>query len=223
MIMIRIVSAGLLGIIFLLLIAGISSGENFLKKTADHKDSTERFWLDETAWQKLMEEPASRFLMAQESLSRNDKKTAARNISKGVNIINIEILRAAKDMKPKLSNVVDELLLFVQDLNNNKEIIESDLERAFLRAESILVQHKLAKADIYIAAGFLKNAAYALEAACRHILYSQIWNPRKISNENSEVIKKTQEEMLFLIDSENWSSQQIIDVRNLLKHFLKKN
>lgn len=223
MIMIRIVSAGLLGIIFLLLIAGISSGENILKKTADHKDSTERFWLDETAWQKLMEEPASHFLMARESLSRNDKKTAARNISKGVNIINIEILRAAKDMKPKLSNVVDELLLFVQDLNNNKEIIESDLERAFLRAESILVQHKLAKADIYIAAGFLKNAAYALEAACRHILYSQIWNPRKISNETAEVIKKTQEEMLFLIDSENWSSQQIIDVRNLLKHLLKKN
>ena len=180
----------MLGIIFLLLIAGISSGEDILKKAADHKGSTERFWLDETAWQKLMEEPANHFLMARNSLSGNNKKTAARNISKGVNIINIEILRAAKDMKPKLSNVVGELLLFVKDLNNNKEIIESDLERAFLRAESILVQHKLAKADIYIAAGLLKNAAYVLEAACRHMLYSQIWNPRKLPNETVEVIKK---------------------------------
>jgi len=221
--MIRIVYTGLLGIIFLLLIAAISSGEDILEKAADHKGSTERFWLDEIAWQKLMEEPASHFLMAWKSLSGNNKKTAASNISKGVNIINIEILRAAKDMKPKLSNVVDELLLFVQDLNNNKEIIESNLERAFLRAESTLVQHKLAKADIYIAAGFLKNAAYALEAACRHMLYSQIWNPRKFSNENAQVLKKTHEEILFLIDSGNWSSQQIIDVRNLLKHLLKKN
>ena len=86
-----------------------------------------------------------------------------------------------------------------------------------------MVQHKLAKADIYIAAGLHKNAAYALEAACRHMLYSQIWNPRKLSKETVEVINKTQEEMLVLIDSENWSSQQIIDARNLLENLLKKN
>ena len=170
----------------------------------------------------MMEEPASHFLRAKESLLKNNKKEAARNIRKGVNVINIEITRAVKNMKPKLSNVAGELLIFAQDLINNKEIATGGLERAFLRAESILSQHKLAMADIFILEDSLSNAVYALEAAGRHLLYSQIWSPRKLSNEDAESIKVAQEKMLHFIDGEKWDREQIISTINLLKQMLDK-
>jgi hypothetical protein len=209
-------SGVLAGIVILLLSAVVSSGGVLSKQ----KDNIRKLTIDDTAWQELMEEPASHFLQAKESLRKGNKKEAARNIRKGVNIINVEITRAARGMKPKLSNVAGELLNFVEDLNKNKEIVTGSLERAFLRTESILVEHKLAKTDIYINEKSYKSAAYALEAACRHLHYSQLWNPRKLPDEYIETIKEIQENLLLLVDGQNWDLKQIISARNKLKQIL---
>ena len=107
-------------------------------------------------------------------------------------------------------------------LINNKEVVEGNLDRAFLRAEITLVQHKLTKADVYISGKNLKSAVYALEAAGRHLLYSQIWSSNKLAQEDVEIIKSTREKMLLFIEEETWERQQILATRNLLMNLLKK-
>lgn len=175
--------------------------------------------LQDDSWQKLMEDPAHKFQKAWDSLLINNTQNAALYIRQAATIVNIEVTRAQKEMHKELQSISQELIVLSKKVKDGKVTTTSGLEKTFSKTEKVLARHKLKKAELYLSLVHFPNCAYALEAAARHILYSQTWSEQKLSDESVMKLKGIQNEMLTMIDSETYAKKRLVAVKKDLEFF----
>ncbi|MCB2182478.1 MAG: hypothetical protein KQH63_10660 [Desulfobulbaceae bacterium] len=165
--------------------------------------------LQDDAWQRLMEEPANKFQLALDSFLNNDLQNAALNIRQAATIVNIEVTRSQKDIRKELQSLAGELVILSKKIKSGKVSQSKELEILFYKTEKLFARHKLQNTNTYFKKGMLSKVAYALEAAARHLIFSQLWAEKPLSVDKMAQLKELHKAMLTMINTETFAKKKM--------------